>query len=117
LWQQAGVGLTASLGQAELARMRRQGITALTTDQGLTALDAALVHDQPHLVPVRLDLTGLSSHSHEIPPLLRGLVRAPRRRAGEAEGASSGLRERLLALPAGERAAHLVRVVQQEAAV
>ncbi|WP_346074633.1 KR domain-containing protein, partial [Streptomyces thermogriseus] len=31
LWQQAGVGLTASLGQAELARMRRQGITALTT--------------------------------------------------------------------------------------
>ncbi|WP_453843573.1 phosphopantetheine-binding protein [Streptomyces thermogriseus] len=114
------MGLTASLGQAELARMRRQGITALTTEQGLAALDAALAQPYPHLVAVRLELTPLqreADNGGQVPGLVRNLLRAPRRRAGEAGGASSGLRERLLALPAGERAAHLVRVVQQEAAV
>ncbi|WP_143079274.1 KR domain-containing protein, partial [Streptomyces monashensis] len=42
LWEQAGVGLTAGLGQAELARMRRQGVAALSERQALAALDAAL---------------------------------------------------------------------------
>ncbi|MFJ2249632.1 SDR family NAD(P)-dependent oxidoreductase [Streptomyces sp. NPDC087862] len=119
LWQQAGIGLTAGLGQAELARMRRQGIGALSEKQGLAALDAALTQPHPHLVPVKLELTALQRESEnggEVPVLLRNLLRAPRKRAGDSGGTPSGLRERLLALPEAERTVQLAQLVQQEAA-
>ncbi|MFD8413160.1 SDR family NAD(P)-dependent oxidoreductase [Streptomyces sp. NPDC059650] len=117
LWQQAGQGLTATLGQAELARMRRMGIGALTEQQGLAALDAALGSPHPHLVPVKLDLVTLRRSPDGAPALLRGLVRAPRKRVGEAAAAVSGLREQLAAQPEAERLPSLVRLVQREAAV
>ncbi|MFJ9034896.1 type I polyketide synthase, partial [Streptomyces sp. NPDC102274] len=119
LWQQSGIGLTAGLGQAELARLRRQGVGALSEKQGLTALDTALTQPHPHLVPVKLELTSLqreSDNGGEVPVLLRNLLRAPRKRVGESGGTSSGLRERLLELPEEERTAHLTRLVQHEAA-
>ncbi|MER7468044.1 SDR family NAD(P)-dependent oxidoreductase [Streptomyces sp. NPDC097981] len=117
LWQQAGQGLTATLGQAELARMRRMGIGALTEQQGLAALDTALGSPHPHLVPVRLDLVTLQRRPDEVPALLRALVRAPKKRVGAAGTAPSGLREQLAAQPAAERLSSLVRLVQREAAV
>ncbi|MFJ2249633.1 type I polyketide synthase, partial [Streptomyces sp. NPDC087862] len=117
LWQQDGTGLTATLGQAELARMRRQGVGALTHEQGLAALDAALVASHPHLVPVKLELAPLLRHPDEIPVLLRALVRAPRKRVGGFASAPSGLREQLTALSETERSARLTQIVQREAAV
>ncbi|WP_143079240.1 type I polyketide synthase, partial [Streptomyces monashensis] len=117
LWEQAGIGLTAGLGQAELARMRRQGVAALSERQALAALDAALARSDAQLVPVRLDLTAIQRRSEEIPPLLRGLVRAPRGRVGQASADASTLRDRLAALPAAERQAALVQLVRNEAAV
>ncbi|MER5886561.1 SDR family NAD(P)-dependent oxidoreductase [Streptomyces sp. NPDC001941] len=119
LWQQAGVGLTAGLGRAELARMRRRGIGALSARQGLAALDAALGLPHPHLVPVKLELTSLQrefDNGGDVPVLLRDLLRAPRRRAGESGGTPSGLREHLLALPEDERLPHVAQLVQREAA-
>ncbi|MEV7560914.1 SDR family NAD(P)-dependent oxidoreductase [Streptomyces sp. NPDC089795] len=116
LWEQAGHGLTATLGQAELARMRRMGIAALTEQQGLTALDAALGSGRPHLVPVKLDLVALQRSAGEVPALLRALVRAPKKRVGEAGTAPSGLRDQLAAQAEAERLPHLVRLVQREAA-
>ncbi|PRH78063.1 hypothetical protein C6N75_16935, partial [Streptomyces solincola] len=119
LWQQAGVGLTANLGDAELARLRRQGVGALTPAQGLAALDAALGHDRPHLVPVKLELEALQraqDTGSDVPPLLRGLVRPRRRRAGEADGAPSGLRGRLLAAGPQNRLATVTTLVRTEAA-
>ncbi|MFJ9214476.1 SDR family NAD(P)-dependent oxidoreductase, partial [Streptomyces sp. NPDC102264] len=119
LWQQSGIGLTAGLGQAELARMRRRGIGALSEKQGLTALDTALTQPHPHLVPVKLELTPLQrewDNGGEIPVLLRHLLRAPRNRLGESGGTPSGLRERLLKLPEEERTAHLTQLVRHEAA-
>ncbi|KJS51918.1 hypothetical protein VM98_34515, partial [Streptomyces rubellomurinus subsp. indigoferus] len=101
LWQQAGTGLTAGLGQAEIARLRRQGVGALTAAQGLRALDAALSADFAHVVPVRLELGSVRrelERGGEVPPLLRSLVRARLRRAGTAAAAPSALRERLAAL-------------------
>ncbi|UUU45067.1 acyltransferase domain-containing protein (plasmid) [Streptomyces sp. NBC_00162] len=121
LWQQAGQGLTATLGQAELARMRRRGIAALSEPQALAAMDAALASAQPHLVPVRLELTPLQrelDNGGDAPALLRGLLRAPRKRAGgEAATGGNGLREQLTALPEGERLPRLAQLVQREAAV
>ncbi|WP_443070301.1 SDR family NAD(P)-dependent oxidoreductase, partial [Streptomyces sp. WAC05374] len=115
LWQQAGTGLTATLGRAELARLRRQGVGALTPGQALAALDAALAHPCAHLVPARLELAALHGQDG-VPPLLRGLVRGPRRRAGDTSATPSGLRDRLAALPVAERLPHLTRLVQREAA-
>ncbi|MEV7261890.1 SDR family NAD(P)-dependent oxidoreductase, partial [Streptomyces sp. NPDC093937] len=120
LWQQAGIGLTAGLGQAELARLRRQGIGALTEKQGLTALDTALTHTLTHLIPAKLELAALQREADNggpVPPLHRGLLRARRRRAGESAATPSGLREQLAALPEAERRAELTRLVQREAAV
>ncbi|MCX5612934.1 acyltransferase domain-containing protein [Streptomyces sp. NBC_00047] len=121
LWQQAGQGLTATLGQAELARMRRRGIAALSEPQALAAMDAALASAQPHLVPVRLELTPLQrelDNGGDAPALLRGLLRAPRKRAGgEAATGGNGLRDQLTALPEGERLPRLAQLVQREAAV
>ncbi|MFE2765947.1 type I polyketide synthase [Streptomyces albidoflavus] len=119
LWRQAGLGLTAGLGQAELARLRRGGIGALSTRQALTALDAALGLPYAHLVPVRLELTSLQrevDNGGPAPALLRNLLRAPRRRAGAAAGSPSGLREQLLALPEDQRLPHLSQLVRREAA-
>ncbi|MET9888561.1 beta-ketoacyl reductase, partial [Streptomyces sp. NPDC006430] len=121
LWQQAGHGLTATLGQAELARMRRQGVAALSEAQGLAALDAALGSAHAHLVPVRLHLTPLQrelDNGGDVAALLRGLLRAPRRRAGgEASTGASGLQEQLTALAETERLPWLTQLVQREAAL
>ncbi|MER5886560.1 SDR family NAD(P)-dependent oxidoreductase [Streptomyces sp. NPDC001941] len=119
LWQQTGTGLTATLGQAELSRMRRQGVAPLGHAQALKALDAALVDADPHHVPVRLDLTALQRATDDaapLPALFRGLVRARRRNAADTPAASGGLQDHLAALPEGERLGSLVRVVQREAA-
>ncbi|MFC7472713.1 KR domain-containing protein [Actinomadura keratinilytica] len=102
LWEQAGLGLTAALGQAELARLRRGGVGVLTSGQALAVLDAALesasASQWAHVVPVRLELAGLRRRPEEVPALLRHLVRAPRRRAGAGAGPVSGLGERLAGL-------------------
>ncbi|MEV7561055.1 type I polyketide synthase, partial [Streptomyces sp. NPDC089795] len=120
LWEQAGHGLTATLGQAELARMRRMGIAPLTEQQGLAALDAALASDQPHLVPVRLELASLQREldgGADVPALFRSLLRARRQRAGHAGGTPTGLLDQLAALAEAERLPSLIGLVQREAAV
>ena len=58
LWEQA-IGMTGHLDQADLARMGRAGIGALSAEQGLALFDAAVRSDRPQLVPIRLDLAGL----------------------------------------------------------
>ncbi|MEV5108071.1 SDR family NAD(P)-dependent oxidoreductase, partial [Streptomyces massasporeus] len=121
LWQQAGIGLTAALGQAELTRLRRQGVGALTAAQALTALDTALTQPHAHLVPVRLELTSLqrtldSEGEAAVPAVLRALLRAPRRRAGQAGADQSDLRGRLLTLSEADRRGSLTDLVRKEAA-
>ncbi|MGW9499338.1 KR domain-containing protein, partial [Streptomyces prasinus] len=125
LWEQAGVGLTAGLGQAELARLRRGGVGVLTTPQALAVLDATL-HAAPgspgksgwaHVVPVKLDLAGVRRRPEEAPALLRHLVRPARRRAGTGTDTVSGLGRRLAALPRPDQLAQLTLLVRREAAV
>lgn len=43
-------GLSSYLGDAEIARLRRQGITPLTARQALRIFDAAIAQDAPHVV-------------------------------------------------------------------
>ncbi|MFF1714066.1 amino acid adenylation domain-containing protein [Streptomyces sp. NPDC058268] len=110
LWEQAGAGLTAHLGQAELARMRRQGVTALTGAQALGALDTALTSRRAHLVPLRLDLSGAKDGRS---PLLRGRTRMRRLTDTRTDSVGTGWSE----LPESQRLRALTDLVRREAAV
>ncbi|NUT90682.1 MAG: SDR family NAD(P)-dependent oxidoreductase, partial [Saccharothrix sp.] len=101
LWAQRSE-MTAEVGSAEVDRMARTGIRELSTEDGLALFDAAVKAGDTLLVPVPLDLTATG----DVPPLLRGLVRAPRR---SASGNSLG--RRLAEVPAERRAEVVLEVV------
>ncbi|MFD7622721.1 type I polyketide synthase, partial [Streptomyces sp. NPDC059802] len=110
MWEERS-GMTAHLGDAEIARMTRTGMQPLPTDHGLALLDAATTTGHALLVAARLDLAAMRRHGETsgtgVPPLFQALVRAPARRslgAGKAVEASS-LAQQLAALPA-EQAQH-----------
>ena len=86
LWEQRGVGMTAHLGRAELMRMRRQGVQALSLELGLELLDAAQSLPEAVVIPIHLDIgVMLRQFGEDVPALYRGLVRSGLRRASAAE--------------------------------
>ncbi|MGW3572173.1 SDR family NAD(P)-dependent oxidoreductase, partial [Streptomyces sp. NPDC000941] len=96
-WEPVG-GMTSALNEADLRRMARSGMQALSAEQGVALFDAALASGEAAVVPVRLDLPALRTQD-EIPWLLRGLVRAKARRAAVAgSGAAASLIRRLSTL-------------------
>ncbi|WP_375296001.1 SDR family NAD(P)-dependent oxidoreductase [Saccharothrix sp.] len=101
LWAQRSE-MTADVGSAELNRMARTGMGELSTEDGLALFDAAVKAGDALLVPVPLDLTARA----DVPPLLRGLVRAPRRAAS-----GSSLAQRLAEVPAERRDEVVLEVV------
>jgi acyl transferase domain-containing protein/thioesterase domain-containing protein/acyl carrier protein len=111
-------GMTEGLGEAELQRLRRAGLGALSDQEGLAILDAAGRGEHATLVPVRLDPSGLGGQSSGdlLPPLLRDLVRAPARRARPAAAETGGLRQALAQLPEAEREQYLGTAVRDHVA-
>jgi candicidin polyketide synthase FscB len=101
--------LTGGLDRADLARFARDGLLPMPTDQALSLLDAASRADRPLLVPVKLDL-----RVRQVPPLLRGLVRAPLRQAANS---ARSLGDRLSALRAADQDALLLDLVCSHLAV
>ncbi|MFI6610780.1 type I polyketide synthase [Streptomyces sp. NPDC050507] len=119
LWEQAGVGMTAHLSKAELGRLRRQGIGALTLGEGLHALDVALSRPDTQLMPVHLELASLrhALGDAEAPPLLRDMVpRATEGRRAEVSEPAQSLDTRMADASEAERAALLLDLVRSEAA-
>ncbi|HEX4306156.1 MAG TPA: SDR family NAD(P)-dependent oxidoreductase [Solirubrobacterales bacterium] len=98
-WERAG-GMRASLGDADLARLARGGVSPLSATEGLELLDRALALGSPHLLPVALDRAALraAARAGSLPPLFRGLIKAPARSATVGDFA-----ERLAAAPADRR--------------
>ncbi|MFJ2900709.1 SDR family NAD(P)-dependent oxidoreductase, partial [Streptomyces sp. NPDC087218] len=120
LWEAAGNGPTDNLGQVDLARMRRQGISALTSEQALRLLDAALSRPEPHLVAARLELDALqrgNDKGQDVPALLRGMLRGRLRRAQDSGAPAAALKDRLAQLSDKERRRTVLQTVQREAAV
>ncbi|WP_407937972.1 SDR family NAD(P)-dependent oxidoreductase [Micromonospora rifamycinica] len=117
LWAESGSGMTAHLGEADLRRMARSGVTALSTVDALALFDATTRPVPALALPVRLDLAAIRARSEGVPPLLRGLVRAPARRAagGPAAGERS-LADRLAGLPAEEADRLVTELVRGQAA-
>ncbi len=115
LWAQMS-DMTGVLSERDVARLARSGVSPLTSEEGLELFDAALWADRALALPVRLDVPALRAQARAgaLPALLRGLVRAPARRAPDDAGRS--LARRLGAVPADEREGVLLEVVRSEAA-
>ena len=109
-------GMGARLGDAGRQRLNRTGMLALTPEQGLAILDAAITADEPLLVAARLDTRALAEVADGLPPLLRGLVRVPRRTAAGGAATAAALRRSMAELPAGERGAVLGQLVRSHVA-
>ncbi|WP_290057984.1 type I polyketide synthase [Amycolatopsis solani] len=115
-WGAWAQGMAADLADADLRRMSRGGMIPLSTVDGLALFDAALASAAPVQLLSRLDLAvlGRQAASGMLPWLLRGLVRTPLRRAGEAVDA--GLAQRLAGLAEPERREVLADVVSTHVA-
>src|SRR6202012_888979 len=70
LWEQQGAGMTAHLGRAELLRMRRQGVQALSPKLGLALLDAAQSLPEAVMLPICLDIGAMQRQSADDVPAL-----------------------------------------------
>nr|AZM68340.1 type I pks [Streptomyces sp.] len=114
LWEQTD-GMAGSLEDGERRRATRSGMRALTPEEGLALLDAALTDPHPTLVPARLDLAAYARHT-PTPALLHHLVKPTRKQAGAAATGTESFADRLAGLGAGERAAALLDLVRAEAA-
>ncbi|AOR29814.1 hypothetical protein BFF78_00775 [Streptomyces fodineus] len=114
LWNDTA-GMAEELDDADLARLERMGVRALSAELGLELFDQAIGSDAALLAPVRLDAGGLRTQARAgmLPALLRGLVRMPARRA---ESAEATLSQRLAGLSETERGKVVVQLVQAQVA-
>ncbi|GAB4100996.1 hypothetical protein GCM10028790_00130 [Micromonospora taraxaci] len=117
LWADAS-GMTGHLDATDHARMARGGMAPLTAEQGLALLDAAVRHDEAILVPANIDTGILRGQGGAVVPLLRGLVRAPARRAAAAATETGDdLGRRLAGLGAADQQRILLDLVRGHATV
>ncbi|MGV9316991.1 type I polyketide synthase, partial [Streptomyces sp. NPDC003691] len=112
LWE-GDSSLTASLTRADLARLERSGVTAITPEQGLGLFDAALTAERALTVPVRLDLPALRARSGTDgpPALYRELVRGRAARRPRSGPRTPGLIGRLAGAPDETGRLRIVREV------
>ncbi|WP_431727289.1 SDR family NAD(P)-dependent oxidoreductase [Verrucosispora sp. TAA-831] len=108
--------MTGHLDGGDLQRLARGGIVGLTREHGLALFDTAVHCPEPALVAARLDLRALHRDDVVVPPLMRGLVRAPARRAAAAGTTAAGFTGRLAALLADDREQHVLDLVRAAAA-
>jgi hypothetical protein len=108
--------MTSGLDEADRARLARQGVAALSPEQGLELFDAARRAADALVLPVRLDTAALRSRARAetLPALLRDLVDLPARR--RRAGAGQALAQRLAGVPAHEREDALLKIVLGEVA-
>ncbi|MGW0595173.1 type I polyketide synthase [Streptosporangium sp. NPDC002607] len=115
-WAQ-DAGMTGTLSGAEMRRISRTGMPALSAEQGLAAFEAAEVSGRAMVVPVRLELSVLRAMG-EVPPLMRGLVRVGRRSAVSVPvGGDGELVRRLAGLEQAEQVRLMLELVRAQAAV
>ncbi|MFF4567963.1 type I polyketide synthase, partial [Streptomyces sp. NPDC001435] len=112
-WAEAST-ITGNLTQADLARMGRAGIGALSAEEGTALLDQALASRHSTLLPMVLDLAVLRRQDGPVPGLLRALA-GPQRRI--ASGAVDVLRSTLAGMAAGDQVDYLAGLVRAEASV
>ncbi|HTQ18921.1 SDR family NAD(P)-dependent oxidoreductase, partial [Mycobacterium sp.] len=119
LWDQASA-MTGSLDAAGRARLGRDGILALSSDEAMELFDTALIVDEPFLAPARIDLAALRAHAVAVPPMFTDLVNAPTRRKVDdslaAAKSKSALAHRLQGLAESEQHAVVLDLVRSHIA-
>jgi polyketide synthase 12 len=117
LWADAS-GMTGHLGEADLARMARSGVGALSSEQALGLLDASCRHGAPHLLAVNLDVRALAAQPADtLPAALRALAAGnaggrARRSAATVDAQPEDWAGRLAGLSAGEQHRILLNLVR-----
>ncbi|WP_425587193.1 type I polyketide synthase [Streptomyces sedi] len=121
-------GMAATLKAADVQRIDRQGLVALSPADSLALFDRALAgDDNPVALTVRINATAVRARPDGVPPLLRGVVRpAPRtvadggagRAAAPAETPTSGtpFARRLTELTSAERERYVLELVRSQVA-
>ncbi|MGC9544888.1 beta-ketoacyl reductase, partial [Streptomyces sp. UG1] len=118
LWEQDG-GMAGRLNSTDQARINRGGLLPMSAPLALELLSATLrSHTDPLVVPVRLNLPALRAHagSGMLPPLLRGIVRAPSPRAAARSEDGVSLVRRLRVLSPAEQERALLDLVRGQIA-
>ncbi|MFF4830119.1 beta-ketoacyl synthase N-terminal-like domain-containing protein, partial [Streptomyces sp. NPDC001312] len=111
--------MTAGLDERDVRRAAESGMPLITVEEGLALFDTALTTGEAAVVTSRLDLAAFRGRP-EIPALLRGLIRTPVRRTAAteaAEGADTGLVQRLARLDREQRHEVLLDLVRASAAL
>ncbi|WP_461012568.1 acyl carrier protein, partial [Streptomyces capparidis] len=115
LWADAS-GMTGHMDQTALLRMARGGVVGLPAELGRDLFDLGTHAAEPLLVTARLDLTALRAQAGDgtLHPMLRGLVRAPRRTAAAArtDAAGTSLARRLAGLTPGDQEHEVLGVIR-----
>nr|WP_053692550.1 type I polyketide synthase [Streptomyces sp. WM6372] len=110
-------GLGGDLTDADLERMKRLGLPALTVAEGLALFDAAVAGFDAVVLPLKTDAAALAARGEDLPALLRGKVRGPVRRTVQAHAAeTSELERRLAGASAQERDRIVLELVRTQVA-
>ncbi|MCQ9178726.1 KR domain-containing protein, partial [Streptomyces sp. IBSBF 2953] len=118
-WSQVS-GMTRDLTEADLRRMASGGLLPLEAAEGMALFDAAWTGSEPRPIAVHLESTTLRANAAAgaLPPVMRGLVRTPMRRARDVSAVVEGsLRARLAGCGLGEVRSVVVGLVREHAAV
>ncbi|HSS03783.1 MAG TPA: SDR family NAD(P)-dependent oxidoreductase, partial [Solirubrobacterales bacterium] len=112
LWVQED-SATSELSDADLARIRRGGIEAMSDEQGLEFFDAALSAERALSLAVCLNPRGLRALAKAgyVPAMLRGMVQLPTRRRS-----AGSLLAKLATLPKDEQEPYVLELVCGEIA-
>ncbi|MFC9892559.1 SDR family NAD(P)-dependent oxidoreductase [Nocardia sp. NPDC127579] len=118
-WQQSS-GMTGDLTEADLARLRREGLLPLDAEVGMDLFDAAAATGLPTAVAVRIDRDALGDPA-DVRPIMRALAKPSTRRGSvaaptEAAADSGQLVTRLLGRSSEEQKRVLLGVIGVHAA-
>jgi short-subunit dehydrogenase/acyl carrier protein len=109
LWEEKSE-ITAEVTDADRSRLGRNGLRALTAEEGLELLDRVRAQADPSAIAAALDTAGLRSLARAdlLPPLFAKLVPSVRRRQSAGVGS---LARRLEGVPEADREAAVLDVV------
>ncbi|MFI0424549.1 type I polyketide synthase [Spongiactinospora sp. 9N601] len=115
----AGDGMAGRVAATDRARLTHAGLTAMPSGEALALLDRATGAGEPAVVAAHLDLRAMRrvfTAFDRLPPLLRGLIRMPRPRAGASGGRAEALRARLGGLTGAAREREALDLVREHVA-
>ncbi|MEV0850708.1 SDR family NAD(P)-dependent oxidoreductase, partial [Streptomyces sp. NPDC049954] len=112
--------MTGHLGEVDMARMARFGMSPLPAEEGLALFDLAATMEDSLLVPTRMDVAVLRQHARPgtVPAILRRLIGTPARRVVEAadDSGTPALQRRLSGLAPAEREEAVLELVTDSVA-